>query len=682
MRVFAVLLSAALLAAGCSSNEATLDAKGEIDLEQKVIEFPRTFIGYPTQRELYVRNTGFTDIPIELALEGPFSMRSGRENVKGGAVLALPITFVPSSPRLYQGRVILTVEGAVHEVMLVAEAQTPPPCVPSAACRLVHFDPETGICHESVAPDLTACTTGNLCLENETCIGGSCVGAAVDCDAGSVCTADSCDPARGCINRDTTSSCPVPADPCKVAICDDIFGCAVADAPPGTSCGPATCAGAWLCVDGACDEYDVPDGEPCTAACGEGKCKAGECDRPQGDLLKLAWSYTPPDGRSLLFDGITDSAGLLYWIESRGAKLELVSFTTTGIERYRQVLGFDGSVGSRSLALEDELLLVAGLTEPVVEAHLLTDGSAPWQRDLDPEIRAVAADCPCGVVGGSITRSEPGRMLYAAELGATAQVAGSRTFLAMLRTGSGEVAWRKLLDGAPVVPPIADAEGNLYVLLGRQGPGGSAELIALDPAGEVRWRVPTDPEAVPLAVWDATVHQAIDALRSAADGSAGGALGYDAANAATPLHGNEGSWAFTMEPDGGVLARFFDDEGAPGPTIPLFEAIATGDVLRWSEPLLSWRDTAIVSTSRKSLTGDWLPLLLELQDDGEIRRTCELGINGPVEGVTSLRAERWVVQAEVGGVRQLRAYELPNGEPAARGWTGPAGGPAGGGHPR
>ncbi len=273
-------------------------------------------------------------------------------------------------------------------------------------------------------------------------------------------------------------------------------------------------------------------------------------------------------------------------------------------------------------------------------------------------------------------------MLYAAELGATAQVGGARTFLAMLRTGSGEVAWRKLLDGAPAAPPIADAVGTLYLLLWRMASGGQAELVSLDPAGEVRWRVPAENDAVPLAVWDETVHQAIDALRSAASGSAGGALGFDAPIAATPLHGNEGSWAFTMEPDGGVLARFFDEEGDAGPTIPLFDPPETGEVFRWSEPILSWRDTAIVSTSKRSIAGDWLPLLLELQDDGEIRRTCELGSAGSGEGVTSLRAERWVVQAEVGGVRQLRAYELPNGEPAARGWTGPAGGPAGGGQPR
>ena len=676
MRVFAVLLCAALVAAGCGSTDSTLDAKGEIRLDQTVIEFPRTFIGYPTTEYLVVRNTGFSTIPIEIALEGPFSMRSGRENVPGGGGLSLPITFVPSAPRIYEGRVLVTAEGVTHEVSIVAPAETPPPCVPSAPCRLVRFDPATGECHESVAPDFSACDSGNECLDNETCLGGACVGEAIDCDDGSVCTEDSCDPARGCIHRDVI--CPAPAEACLVAVCHPALGCTTANAPQGTVCGPVECSGAHLCDDGECHVFDVPDGTECTDACGDGQCRDGECERPD-DVLELRWSYRPEDGARIVFGGISDGAGVLYWIENRGGQRTLVSALANGLVRYKEPLALTGAVGVRGVALEGGLLVVAAENRAEVEARLAADGSSPWLRDLRPAVEAEVDDCPCTVSGGSITRSVEGRALFAAMLRGNGETEDRRTFVAMLRTGSGEVAWTGVLAGKMAAAPIADEAGNLYLFLEHED--GGREFLSLDPAGEERWRVPAEEGAVPLAVWDGTVHQAIDTLRATADGAGRGALGYDTANAATPLHGPAGSWVFTREPDGEILARFFDGSGNPAPAIPLFGAPQTAQALRFTDPILTWRDTALVSTSVLDATR-WTPKLLELKPDGEVRRSCDLDVEASVEGASSLRGEVWVVQVEVQGDRQLRAYYVPNGEPAARGWSGPLGNPAGGGRPQ
>ena len=120
----------------------------------------------------------------------------------------------------------------------------------------------------------TSCSDGDACTDGDACDGaGACTpGAPRNCDDGSVCTTDSCDPGSGCVYVAVNEGQP----------CDDGNACTTGDV-----CGGRTCVGtpaAGPCDDGdACTFADAcRDGE-CrgTPACGDGGVEAScgeECD--------------------------------------------------------------------------------------------------------------------------------------------------------------------------------------------------------------------------------------------------------------------------------------------------------------------------------------------------------------------------------------------------------------------
>jgi hypothetical protein len=64
----------------------------------------------------------------------------------------------------------------------------------------------TGTCSNPNKADGTICNDSNACTQTDACLAGTCVGSApLNCDDGSDCTTDSCDPITGCVN---TPSCP------------------------------------------------------------------------------------------------------------------------------------------------------------------------------------------------------------------------------------------------------------------------------------------------------------------------------------------------------------------------------------------------------------------------------------------------------------------------------------------
>lgn len=112
-------------------------------------------------------------------------------------------------------------------------------CNPTAGCA--HQD---DACPTSCGPgdDGQRCSDGTACTLGDTCSGGACVGAGVDCNDGDPCTTDTCDAALGCVYVEA------PNPPACVSDCGII-----ADHTP--------CAG---------------DGDPCTQdGCLEGACQAG-----------------------------------------------------------------------------------------------------------------------------------------------------------------------------------------------------------------------------------------------------------------------------------------------------------------------------------------------------------------------------------------------------------------------
>ncbi|MBI5607783.1 MAG: hypothetical protein HY902_02770 [Deltaproteobacteria bacterium] len=122
-------------------------------------------------------------------------------------------------------------------------------CDDKNPCTVDACDPKTG-CTATAAANGATCDDGDACTASDVCQGGSCVGAAINCDDKNACTKDSCDKQKGCqaTNDDTLT-------------CDDGNSCTTGD-----KCTAGVCKGAGTdCKD---------DGNPCT----DDGCKNGVCE--------------------------------------------------------------------------------------------------------------------------------------------------------------------------------------------------------------------------------------------------------------------------------------------------------------------------------------------------------------------------------------------------------------------
>src|SRR2546428_604600 len=160
-------------------------------------------------------------------------------------------------------------------------AGTPRSCDDANVCTADSCDPATGCVN---APRSGPCDDHDACTTADTCTGGRCVGTLRSCNDGNVCTDDSCNPATGCVHTPNTAPCD-DGDACTtVDICRG--GNCVGSAPPscddGNLCTDDSCNPATGCVHtpntASCADFDAcPTGDPCAG----GRCVAGpprSCD--------------------------------------------------------------------------------------------------------------------------------------------------------------------------------------------------------------------------------------------------------------------------------------------------------------------------------------------------------------------------------------------------------------------
>ncbi len=156
-------------------------------------------------------------------------------------------------------------------------AGLPANCDDDNDCTDDSCDPQAGGC-VNVALSGIACDDGNPCLTGDTCDDGECVGVvAVDCDDGNTCTANSCNPATGCVTTPLSggecndgNAC-TSGDVCAAGVCGgQIVTCN--DSNPCTQdlCAPASgCLHPPIQGPGVCS-----DNNPCTQT---DKCQQGVC---------------------------------------------------------------------------------------------------------------------------------------------------------------------------------------------------------------------------------------------------------------------------------------------------------------------------------------------------------------------------------------------------------------------
>lgn len=194
--------------------------------------------------------------------------------------------------------------GVERCVMGRCVAGVPLVCDDRDPCTVDRCRPFLG-CRATTVVDGTACSDGNACNGLEVCVGGRCTaGRPLSCDDGNGCTVDRCAPATGCehaplpddtgcddgdvcngVNVCRAGRCvagtpPVCNDgnPCTADSCDPRRGCQSAAVAEGTVCGAGdACTPASTCRSGVCRapaRVGCDDGNPCTVdSCGaNGQC--------------------------------------------------------------------------------------------------------------------------------------------------------------------------------------------------------------------------------------------------------------------------------------------------------------------------------------------------------------------------------------------------------------------------
>ncbi|MBI5543451.1 MAG: hypothetical protein HY901_06150 [Deltaproteobacteria bacterium] len=656
------LVALGLLLAACNDPNTNSSEIG-IEAHPEALQFPRTFVGYPTELPLELHDLGRTRLQAEIVIEAPFSVSTTEVELSPGAPLVLAITFAPQAAGSSEARALLIYEGRSLLVPLSGVAEAPPPRPAVARCHALRFDPLAGLWLDEPQADGTDCTLEDQCLTAARCEGGECLGKARDCDDSNACTTDSCDPMFGCVHVDVSESCPAPTELCKVAVCVPESGCGVGNADDGTLCGNADCRTADICLFGSCTTVPVPDGTTCVPAtpCQDrGVCRNQACLRPPPRAMSPDWTYASPEQLELRFPGTVDAHDHLYLLEVSEERALLVSLTKDGFLRYRQPLG-PGKWDSLDVqvALDppgERIYLTDGHQR--IEARSAADGALSWDRDvlgLLPS-EAIAGYEPSFSVNSLSPHPGRGPVLVSVMVGQDSH----RSFLQALEADSGAEKWRWSEPGH-FLNVIADAAGNSYLAAhGCSGEG--SRLLSVGRDGMVRWTLAG--EALPTAL------------------AAG--------------------WLFVAEPFVGLTAI------GPGTSriqytvdVPLsvYDEVLSGprNLLLWKrsgvEPDLSY---ALLSLDGLDATELWsIPVrhpplpgaslvtdrdgLLTVTGDPAAGQTpvhtlrllglgarevftCDLP--GELRGRTALAAERWV--ANVGG--SLQAFAAPLQRPAASGW--------------
>ncbi len=155
---------------------------------------------------------------------------------------------------------------------------TPVVCDDNNSCTTDSCNPTSG-CVFAPTPG-AACSDDNACTSGDTCnAAGQCVGTTVNCNDGNACTADSCDPATGCVNTPTPGASCSDGNACTTGDTCNAAGQCVGGAPlncnDGNACTADSCDPAIGCVNAPTPGASCSDGNACTT--GDTCSAAGQC---------------------------------------------------------------------------------------------------------------------------------------------------------------------------------------------------------------------------------------------------------------------------------------------------------------------------------------------------------------------------------------------------------------------
>ncbi|MBN1209038.1 MAG: hypothetical protein JXB05_29540 [Myxococcaceae bacterium] len=474
-RPWLLFLVALVLAGACRCDDpGTGGARGDFRPQETEVDFGRVLEGEQARRTVTLVGTGRAGVTVTASTESPFSVVEGSVSVPGGGNATLEVAFTAGSEPV-EGTLELSSGRRTETVVLRGEGVRPPVCDPPPQCRESRFVLDAGICVESLAPDGTSCIPESKCQERGRCQAGVCEGSPRTCDDDNPCTVDSCSLTEGCVG--TPVACPRPSNPCRVGVCLRSSGCGEADAPDFTVCGPVDCKTADLCISGTCRTLPTPEDfvcAPATPCQGEGKCKEGECVRPDaGDLLYTfsqrlgGVPVAEPGGPVLLLH-----EGTLYTsVCGEDAGCRLVAFTQSGLLAFEAPYP-DG--GPRSLLTVSDAGVLVREPQALESYALASPGELQWLASLAEQAPPDAGLEPSTGVG---------RVALTTEGDVVALVSWRAAGDAGVAPDGGEDAGTP--EALATLMVLGGTDGGVLRSGSVQGFGGEGARVALDEQGSV-----------------------------------------------------------------------------------------------------------------------------------------------------------------------------------------------------
>jgi hypothetical protein len=297
----------------CRDEGPLVGARGEVRLSGQEVAFPPAYVGGVREAQVRVGNGGRAAVKVAWrGVAGPFTVEGLPERVEASQEVTVTVRFAPEAPGPYEATLVGTEEGGrAVSLRLVGQGLEVPACPTPVTCHRFTFDVEREACVEEVLADGTACDPGNACVVEAVCSAGRCKGRERTCDDGNACTSDVCSPLDGC---QSVPAPPCPGDgACQEGWCDPAKGCQLRPAANGTFCGQERgCDKADVCVDGACQSRNPPDGFVCAPASpcqAEGRCRGSTCVRPGARELEPAWTYDAKTLGQALHDMVVGPEG-------------------------------------------------------------------------------------------------------------------------------------------------------------------------------------------------------------------------------------------------------------------------------------------------------------------------------------------------------------------------------------
>jgi len=620
-------------------------------LDEASVDFGRAIAGTVERRSVVLRATGRGEVTVQVSVPAPFGAPA-EVIVPGAGSVELPLSVrvpvgVAEAP--------LTLKGATFElqVALRVEGVEEKPCAPSGPCRASVFNLDAADCIETVLADGDPCQPLNQCLESGRCEQGECLGSPRTCDDLNPCTADACSATGGCLHSPVL--CPPSTRICHQTVCNPQRGCEEVALGDFVPCGPVDCSTGFICLSGACEEFETPDGQPCAPAtpCSDiGTCQNEECVLPDAGVLVAEVSVPLSEAPAADSAVLSHNGNIFFQSCPASGACRLRSFTGNGFERFSQSFPDDAP---RRLLFVGQSVAVA--SEQTLEAYSPATGALQWSLALSDL---------------QTSRGRVGELPAGAWAVAGTQPSDGGTVLLRL-SSSGGVTHQEAVN-VPVHKLAIDARGRVLLL----SPTG--EVASAQEAGDGGFALASLP-SVSAGDSLSTSGGIVFAGQDALDADSGVRLYTTVPVSADEevLWGNDDAFAlaFRCTPDG--------DAGCveSQPELRVHAFIAQDGGALWSSPLWNEESSGVITQSRLVRGGGYLALT-RIVSDGGVDTRLQLHAEGhklfacPLPPAEQLRGAvfegaRMQVLAERSGSWTLESYLLTNIPLDGTGWPTPCG---------